>query len=443
MKRLLYLSFALLTIFIVCSTCNNRSSDVIAHMDGHVITRGEFFQWLESRGIAAQEILKSKEATLTNLEQLAIEKLTADEALKENFDKDPYYLKLRNIIYRNYTASFYREQFAKELKFETTAADISIITINFKDDKNQKSFENSLFIMKNKVIPELSEGASFEDVAHRFSQDISSQNGGKLGYVIPSVYGDSFAKEAFKLKKGEYSPEPFIKGNSLYLIKINRFAEINEGNIDKIIIDKTNRSNVKNYLVESALKEAEKKFFDKYKVKSFIDVVSFKKSGDVIFTINGEHFTVGDLDEILKIFYELKYGFKPIEIISKESRADAGKKILSEMLLFQEALSSGIEDDKDFIKKWNLVQRSVLSGVYKYRQFSLKLLVSPKDVLNEYKNNRYTRYYRIVNTVKVPLPFAEVEDSIKNELFKTGLQLLKKSWDREILIEKNFIADEK
>lgn len=441
MNRFLYLS-VVLTIIFLFSTCNS-SSDVLARMDGHVITRGEFIQWLESRGIPAQEILKSKEASFMNIEQLAVEKLTAEQAIKEGFDIDPYYLKLRDIIYRNFTASFYRDQFDKELKFETTASDISIITINFKGDKNQKSINNSLLIMNNSVLAALSQGSSFEDTARRFSQDISSQNGGKLGFVIPSMYGDSFAKEIFKLREGEYSNEPFIYGNSLYLIKINRFAGINEKNIDKVLTDETSRDSVRKFLKESALKEAEKKAFNKYQVESHLDYVSFKKSGDLIFTVNGEQFTVADLDEILKIFYQLKYGLKPLKPASKESRVIAGKKILSEMLQFHEAVLSGVEDNPDFINKWDLVQRSVLSGVYKYRKFSLKLAVSPEDVLDEYKNNRNSRYYRIVNTSRVPLPFAEVEDSIKNELFKTGLILLKKSWDREILIEKNFNVNEK
>ena len=302
MKRLIIILTALLMPLLSCS----NEGDILARMDGHVISRGEFYIWLGTRGLHVKEIMKSREAAVMNLEQLAAEKLTAEKAVSDGFENDPYFRKLYDLVYRNYTVSFYREKLEASLKFTSKAEELSIISIDYKGNRKSKSFRDALLVIKEKVIPELSNGKSFEDAARMFSQDESASRGGSLGYVIPAMFGDDFAADVFKLKIDEYSPEPLVIGNTILLIKINRFADINEKNIESLIADKNKLARIKNYMVESALSEIEKKSILKHNVVSRIDSVSFKKPGDVIFTADGADFTVRNLNEILEIFSDLK-----------------------------------------------------------------------------------------------------------------------------------------
>lgn len=440
MKRCLFIIFICSTVFNACS----GKSDILAEMDGAVITRGEFRDWLGSKGIPFNGIMKSRSAYVMNLEQLAVEKLTAEEALGEGFDRDPYYLKLHDIIYRNYTAACFRDYLSENLHFKETAYDISIIKLNFQQGKAgaEKSFDDCIFIMTHKILPALGKGLSFEAAAAGYSQDPSAKQSGRAGFIVSGMYGDNLNKSILELKPGEFTREPVIEGSSLFLVKVNRVAEINPGNISRIITDESNLAKVKEFLFESALAQIEENAFTAYGAESNIMNISYTRGEEVIFSVSGEVFTVKDLNDILEIFYELKYGSKPVRIMTKDSKIITSRRILSETLHFREALARGIHDDPRFISRWELVKRSTLSGAYKYRHLSSDVVITPGEVLNEYMSNLDKRYYRIKQggrgNVKIPVPFGEVSDGIRHELFKSAMAAMRKEWDSEILKENSF-----
>jgi peptidyl-prolyl cis-trans isomerase C len=439
MKRAIAILSALSMLIPACSS----KGDILARMEGHIITRGEFYHWLENRGLPVTEIMKNREAAVMNLEQLAAEKLTAEKAVNSGFAKDPYYRKLHDIVYRNYAVSFYRGKLEENLKFTSTAADIGIISIDYKGNRNSKSFRDALLLMKNKVLPELKKGISFEEAARRFSQDESASEGGGIGFIIPSMYGDDFAAEVLKLGADEFTPEPVVIGNSVLLIKVKRYADINEKNIKKIISDEHNLERIKNYMLESALRENEKKSISEHNVVSRIDSVSWSKPGDIIFTIDGDNFTVRDLDEILEIFSGLKYGSRPFYRATAEEKVTAVRRLLREMLLFKEAAAKGIESDPDFKIRWELVKRSVISGAYKYIRFSNEFSVTRKDILNEYKRLKALNPRQRGEVPGLSVLSPEVENRIREELFKAAVLSFKKEWDSKVLRDSGFIINDK
>ncbi len=437
MKRMVFFIFACSIFFNACS----GDSDILAEIDGAVITRGEFREWLNSKGIPFENIMKSKSAYVMNLEQLAVEKLTSKKALEEDFDNDPYFIKLHDIIYRNYTAAYFRDYLAENLDFNEKGYDISIIRLNF-NPGDEKSLNDSNFIMTHKILPMLEKGLSFEEAAAKFSQDPSAKQRGRVGFIAGNMHGHNFNKNISGLTPGEYTREPIMEGNSLYLVKVNRVADINRGNMARIITDESNLEDVKKFFLESALDEIEKSVFASSGAESNIPHISYARGGDVIFSVSGEVFTVSDLNDILEIFYELKYGSKPVRVMTKENKILTSRRILSETLQFREALSRGIEDEPQFLRRWDLVKRSTLSGAYKYRRLSADVVVTGEEVLSEYRSNLDKRYYRIQQSrrgnVKVPLPFNDVRDGIRQELFKGAMASLRKRWDADTLSGNSF-----
>jgi len=442
MKRIVSFIFACSIVFSACS----GESDILSEMDGAVITRGEFREWLNSKGIPFDNIMKIRNAYVMNLEQLAVEKLTSKKALEENFANDPYFIKLHDIIYRNYTAAYFRDYLADNLDFDEKVYDISIIRLNFNPGEG-KSFNDSNFIMTHKILPMIGKGLSFEEAAVKFSQDPSAKQSGRIGFITGNMYGNIFYKIISELAPGEYSREPIMSGNSLYLVKVNRVADINRRNIARIIKDGSNLEDVKKFLLESALEEIEKSVFASSGTESNISHISYIRGEDVIFSVSGEVFTVKDLNDILEIFYELKYGSKPVKIMTKENKILTSRRILSETLQFREALSRGIQEEPQFLRRWELVKRSTLSGAYKYRRLSADVVVTAEEVLNEYRSNLDKRYYRIKQSrrgnVKAPLPFNDVRDGIRQELFKGAMASSRKRWDADILSGNGFKINEK
>lgn len=428
-------------LFLITLSCNS-SGDILARMEGHVIKRGEFYAWLESRGLHGkniEDIMEKSETALLYLEQFAVEKLTAEKAVVEGFDSEPYFKKVEELVFRNYTASFYRNRLKANLKFSSKAADISIISIDYSGDSEDESFRSAMSLIRNSIIPELEKGTSFDAAAEKYSRDESASKGGRLGFIIPSMYGDYFANKVFGLRKNEFSREPLLVNNSLLIIKVNDYAEVNEKNIEKVMGEGSDIERIKNYMSESALKEKEKSFMERWNVNSRIDEVSWSTSDDIIFSVDGESFTVAGLDEILGISSHLKYGSRKSYMIPAEEKAAAGRMLLWETLLVKAASAEGIDSEPEFIEGWEILRRSVLSGAYKYRKFSEEITITRNDALKEYKRLADSR--ESGNGGKT-FSFSQVENRIREELFKSAMLSLKNEWDKKVLKDARFSVDD-
>ena len=113
------------------------------------------------------------------------------------------------------------------------------------------------------------------------------------------------------------------------------------------------------------------------------------------------------------------------------------------MLLFKEAVASGIDSDSDFKMRWDLVRRSVLSGAYKYVKFSDEFVVTRKDILKEYKRLKALNSHLNGDGAGISVYSPEVENKLREELFKSAVLSFKKEWDSKVLRESCFIIDEK
>ncbi|MFX5521580.1 peptidylprolyl isomerase, partial [Acinetobacter baumannii] len=68
-------------------------------------------------------------------------------------------------------------------------------------------------------------GTKFADIAKRYSQDGSAQNGGELGWVSPGELVPEFEQAMNRLRPGEVS-EPVTSQFGVHLIQVDNRREV-------------------------------------------------------------------------------------------------------------------------------------------------------------------------------------------------------------------------
>lgn len=71
------------------------------------------------------------------------------------------------------------------------------------------------------ILDQIKQGASFEDMAKKYSEDGSASQGGDLGWFGKGAMVPEFENVAFKLKKGELAPELVESQFGYHIIKVD------------------------------------------------------------------------------------------------------------------------------------------------------------------------------------------------------------------------------
>jgi len=424
-------------IFVIPLSCK-KGNDIFATINGGNITRSEFNDWLESRNIPQESVYKDRYSMSDYLRQIAVEKLTVIKAEKAEYNKEKKYKTLENTLYKNLLATFFMEKKRNEITFNEKAADLSIIRIFLKKD-HIKDFliEENKKKLIHALITELRSGKDFNDLAAKYSEDAASQKKGHLGIVPENVMEEGIKNAINLLKENQYTEEPVKIGNSLCLIKLHKRYNLSESNIKKIVTNKENSERIIDFYNNKALDELLNKLLKEKNIVTNINKAIYCNNNEVIFSIEGEGFTSGDLDDILKLFYSLRYGAPASSEFSLNEKKITSEKIFKEHLFASEAKRCSFDEDVKFKRSWFYLKRATLAGAYKYDVLMKDALVTNEDIWKEYAQNKTSKYYKIKKKnnkeIKVFLPYTETQLSIKKQLYREKLKSLKKKWDNEIL----------
>jgi len=436
--------FIIILLFLLLPISCKNGSDILASTNKGEITRSEFNGWLESRNIPVESVYKDRYSMSDYIRQIAVEKLTAIKAENNGYDKETVYKTIENTIYKNHLSTFFIEKKSREITFNEKAADLSIIRLFIKKDKvKERSIEeeNKKKIIFN-LLDELKAGKDFNELAAKFSEDAASQKKGHLGIVPENILEDAIKKAVGLLNENDYTKEPVMAGRSLCLIKLHKRYDINEKNIRNIVTDNDNAERILDFYKNKSLDEILIRISDNKSITSKIDTASFNNRDEVIFSIDGEDFTAAELEEILKLFYSLRYGIPSAEKFSVNEKRMTSEKIFKERLFASEAKRQLLDEDPVFKRNWFYLKRATLAGAFKYDLLMKNMPVTDEDVRKEYLQNKMTSYYKIkkINNkeIKVYLAFNDVKTSIKNKLNRDKLKSLKKQWDNDILSEGNY-----
>jgi len=436
--------YILLLLFVLLPFSCKSGSDILAVTGAGDITRSEFNDWLESRNIPVESVYKDRFSMSDYLRQIAVEKLTADRADKNNYQNQNIYKTIEKTLYKNHLSTFFIDQKSRETAFNEKGADISIIRVFIKSNNSRDRSieeEHKKRIIYN-LLAELTAGKDFNELAVRFSEDAASQKKGHLGVVPENILDDEIKNAISNLNEKDYTKEPVIVGNSFCLVKLHKRYDMNEKNIRNIVADKDNAERIIDYYKNRSLDEIINRISKEKNILSKIDTASYRSRGEIIFSIDGENFTSGELEDILKLFYSLKNGMPSTEEFSlKEKKLTSGK-IFKERLFASEAKRESMEENPVFKRSWFYLKRAALAGSFKYETLMKNLPVTDEEIRKEYLQNKTTSYYKTkkINNkeTKIFLAFSDVKTSIKNKLNREKLKSLKKQWDNEILSEGNY-----
>jgi peptidyl-prolyl cis-trans isomerase C len=169
------------------------------------------------------ELRKSVRDDLINLE------LMSQEALKLGLDKQSEVVQQLEIARQSVLVGAFVQDYAKKNPIGDDQLQKEYDTLNTK--LGNKEFNARHILVETEaeakdIIIQLGKKAKFEKLAEKSKDVGSAQQGGALGWAVPSNFVPPFANALGGLKKGEYTKEPVQSQFGWHVIKLDDTREL-------------------------------------------------------------------------------------------------------------------------------------------------------------------------------------------------------------------------
>jgi parvulin-like peptidyl-prolyl isomerase len=444
-----YLSIIAISLILTVTACKG-DSDVLVSFKGGSITRGEFHDWMKSRHLSKESILKKKSNQKIKLKQLATDRIAFLEAEKSGFTKSEDLKELMKLVKNNFLAGFFVKKIRDSIEFKEEALKLKIIKLTVKNYRIEK--KKRITLSKKEVeaefkkaeekargiIAELDQKKSFTELAKKYSDDFSKKNGGDLGYLVQGMREPEVLKAAKALKQGEYTKEPVKLRNSLYIVMLDDKKDITNKNISEIIPEKKKAEGLKRRLQMNAARSLEKNLINAPDVKDFTETASYNNPEEVLFSVAGKNFKVSDLGRLLEFSKKRRAAsgrkMKDPDVKRKKHLA---KRLLRQELLVKEAEKRGIDKTPEYTLNWKFIKEYTLAGEYKNSITSKGVTVTDEEVKSEYEKNKKRAYTKKSKKGKkmtaAVQPFNDVKERIKLTLHHRKRSRKRSIWERDLL----------
>ncbi|MEO1765742.1 peptidylprolyl isomerase [Thiobacter aerophilum] len=219
--------FALLGSMLALGACNaqpaakSANDGVAATVNGTPIKQAVIDAFMQQR--AAQGAPDTPEVRKALLEELISREVVKQAAVKEGIDKRPDVQMQMDLARQNILLNAYVQDYIK--KHPITDDMIKAEYDKIKAQIGDKQYHARHILVADKkeaeaIIAQLAKGAKFEKLAQQKSKDSSAQNGGDLGWNVPTAYVKPFADALVSLKKGEYTKTPVQSQFGWHVIKL-------------------------------------------------------------------------------------------------------------------------------------------------------------------------------------------------------------------------------
>ncbi len=118
----------------------------------------------------------------------------------------------------------------------------------------------------NNIIYELDQGARFVDMATEYSQDTMAEKGGDWGWVQRSDIRKELGDAAFNLEEGEFSKEPVILGNHVFILYVEEKKEEGIQPLEEV------REMIEDRIMTAISREATNKWVERLREDAYIQV---------------------------------------------------------------------------------------------------------------------------------------------------------------------------
>lgn len=359
--------------FLLVSLSCRSGNDVIVEMRSRKITRAEFHQWLQARDVDPDRVYMDRAESEKYLRQMSVEMLAVESALAEKFDETPFYRNVNRAVFANLLSLCYRTEIKKNLNYNERAAEIKLIRLFFPPDQNNQLNRDILkdkLSLASHIIRQDKSGIDFDDLRRKYSEEYTRPE--KTSQVIPV---EILEKEIFQTIKtlydGECAAEPALLRDSVAVVKLVRWLSIDRDNAQKLIDNVEIYNRFMDAISEGAIEYIIAENSSALNIDSNIGRAKFTGRNELLFSINGQSFTSGDLADLLNLFIFLKSEW-PDEAREPVVKKEIALNIFNEYLLSHLAEKKGISSSSDFLYRWEYVRRSTLSGAYKYSILSGK-----------------------------------------------------------------------
>lgn len=298
----------LLMVLIFVSTKNTKTSkgdDIVAKLNGKVITADELYSELKTQGgrsiltsmideyildkeyKTTDEMKKTAEATVKSYKSsygksyktfLSNYGISDDSELKNILIQQSKQEKVvEAYIKKNITDSEMKSYYDNNIKGDIKASHILIsVDENATDADKEKAKKKA-----EEIIEKLKNGEDFAKLAKKYSDDDESKkDGGNLGYFNTGDMVEAFEEAAYKLSVDEYTTEPVKTTYGYHIIKKTgekekpSFEKSKSTIIEKIVDDKKENDTTITAKAMKALREKYKlNIKDKYLKKAYNDYV--------------------------------------------------------------------------------------------------------------------------------------------------------------------------
>ncbi len=298
----------LLIVLIFVSTKNTKTSkgdDIVAKLNGKVITADELYSELRTQGgrsiltsmideyildkeyKTTDEMKKTAEATVKSYKSsygdsyktfLSNYGISDDKELKELLIQQTKQEKVvEAYIKKNITDSEMKSYYDSNIKGDIKASHILISVDEDASDEDKEKAKKKA----EEIIEKLKNGEDFAKLAKKYSDDDESKkDGGNLGYFNTGDMVEAFEEAAYNLNVDEYTTEPVETTYGYHIIKKTgekdkpSFKKSKSTIIEKIVDDKKENDTTITAKAMKALREKYKlNIKDKYLKKAYNDYV--------------------------------------------------------------------------------------------------------------------------------------------------------------------------
>ncbi|MRR57222.1 MAG: peptidylprolyl isomerase [Deltaproteobacteria bacterium] len=201
-----------------------KEGKTLAEVNGNIITTADFKQEADRLPPYLKPMVQSPEGKKELLDSMIVREIILEQAKKDGVDKSKEVAdRLEDLRKRLIVETYLKKKVEQEAK-------VSEEDMKKFYDENKEKFKGgeqvkaSHILVKTEqeaqdVLAQLKKGASFEDMAKKYSKDSTAAKGGDLGWFPRGAMVPEFDKAAFSLKDGEMSG--IVKTNfGFHIIKV-------------------------------------------------------------------------------------------------------------------------------------------------------------------------------------------------------------------------------
>jgi peptidyl-prolyl cis-trans isomerase C len=202
---------------LILSACNSKTGntpatgDIAATVNGTPISKDSVDKIIGQRMAMGQP--DSPETRKAIINQLAMQMLVSQEAIKKNLDKTPEVIDQIKLTQQSILANAFVQDYTKnnpvsddmlKAEYDKSKAQMSGTEYKARHILVDKEADAKAIIAKLKKNPKL-----FDSLAKQYSKDPGSKgNGGELGWFDPRGMVPEFGAAVAKLEKGKFTLEP-------------------------------------------------------------------------------------------------------------------------------------------------------------------------------------------------------------------------------------------